>query len=228
MTNLTFQTVTADGEGTLSATISQLVMAGWTGRDEAALWAHIEELKELGVKPPASVPVFYPLAAARMTQSDHIQVSGGGTSGEVEYFLLNQGGTLWVGTASDHTDRELESVSVTLSKQICDKPVSSTLWRYDEVAPHWDRMQLSAWCDFGDGEVLYQRTTLDSMRAPMELVAKGFGNDGLPEGAVMFGGAPSAIGGIRAAASFRLELHDPVLGRSLGHRYTIEALDMPG
>jgi hypothetical protein len=212
----------------LTAEVTSLVMAGWTGRDEKALWHHIEELKELGVKPPASVPVFYPLAAARMTQADTIQVSGEGNSGEVEYFLLKHEGDLYVGTGSDHTDRDLESVSVTLSKQICDKPVSSSLWRYEDAKPHWDQLQLSAWCDFGDGEVLYQQATLDTMREPADLLAKGYEGGSLPEGGVMFGGAPGAIGGIRPAGTFRFELHDPVLGRSLGHAYRIETMPMPG
>jgi len=222
-------TLTFDLEGqALTADVTSLVMAGWTGRDEKALWHHIEELKELGVKPPASVPVFYPLAAARMTQADAIQVSGEGNSGEVEYFLLKHRGELYVGTGSDHTDRDLESVSVTLSKQICDKPVASSLWRFEDVKPHWDKLQLTAWCDFGNGEELYQQATLDTMREPADLLAKGYDGGELPEGGVMFGGAPGAIGGIRPAGIFRFELHDPVLGRSLGHSYRIETMPMPG
>lgn len=224
MSELSFET----GSGVLSVAATSLVMAGWTGRDEKALWHHIEELKELGVKPPVSVPVFYPIAAARVTQADAIQVSGEGTSGEVEYFLLKHKGEYWVGTGSDHTDRDLESVSVTLSKQICDKPVASSLWRFDEVKPHWDRLQVSAWCDFGSGEELYQQATLDSMREPADLLAKGYDGGELPEGGIMFGGAPGAIGGIRPAKSFRMELHDPVLGRSLTQTYRIDTMAMPG
>lgn len=224
MTRLDFEI----GAETLNTEVSSLVMAGWTGRDEKALWHHIEELKELGVKPPASVPVFYPIATARLTQADTIQVSGTGNSGEVEYFLLKHQGALYVGTGSDHTDRDLESVSVTLSKQICDKPVSSSVWRYEDVQPHWDQLRLSAWCDFGNGEELYQRATLDTMREPADLLTKGYDGGELPEGAMMFGGAPGAIGGIRPAGTFRFELHDPVLGRSLGHGYSIETMAMPG
>jgi hypothetical protein len=221
---LTFETES----GAVGTETGRLVMAGWTGRDEAALWRHIEELKELGVKPPAEVPVFYPLSPDRLTQGGLIHVSGEGTSGEVEYFLLQQNGQTWVGLGSDHTDRDLESVSVTLSKQICDKPVATELWRFDEVAPHWDRLVLSAWCDFGEGETLYQQAALDQMRPPADLIRRGFGADAMPDGTVMFGGAPGAIGGIRPAAAFRMELSDPVLGRTLAHAYRIETLPMPG
>ena len=37
--------------------IDDLVIAGWTGRDVAALEHHIEELKAIGVQPPSKVPL---------------------------------------------------------------------------------------------------------------------------------------------------------------------------
>ena len=64
--------------------VEQLVIAGWTGRDETALRKHIKELKEIGVKPPKTTPIFYRVAANLMVFSDVIQVSGPDTSGEIE------------------------------------------------------------------------------------------------------------------------------------------------
>jgi hypothetical protein len=49
---------------------TQLVIAGWAARDEAAVKHHIEELAEIGV-PPSSVPLFYRTAASLLTQSEH-------------------------------------------------------------------------------------------------------------------------------------------------------------
>src|SRR5258708_28829629 len=40
------------------------------------------------------------------------------------------------------TDREVETYGVTVSKQMCDKPLAPLFWPYDEVAPHWDRLML--------------------------------------------------------------------------------------
>ncbi len=40
----------------------------------------------------------------------------------------------------------------------------------------------------------------------------------------MFGGTLGAIGGIRPASRFEMELEDPVLGRSLTHAYDIAVL----
>jgi hypothetical protein len=47
--------------------IDDAIIAGWTGRDPAAVEKHIRELEALGVKRPASTPIFYRFAAARLT-----------------------------------------------------------------------------------------------------------------------------------------------------------------
>ncbi len=61
--------------------INDLVIAGWTGRDVAALNHHIEELKAIGVQPPSKVPLYYRVTASLLTQADSIQVVGDDTSG---------------------------------------------------------------------------------------------------------------------------------------------------
>ena len=58
------------------AEIEDLVIAGWTGRDVAALNRHIEELKAIGVQPPSKVPLYYRVAASLLTQAESIQVPG--------------------------------------------------------------------------------------------------------------------------------------------------------
>jgi hypothetical protein len=40
----------------------------------------------------------------------------------------------------------------------------------------------------------------------------------------MFGGTLAAIGGVRPADRFEMELSDPVLGRTIRHGYNIEPL----
>jgi hypothetical protein len=61
--------------------VATLVVAGWTGRDEAALRHHIEELAAIGVPRPSSVPVFYRNATLNVTQTSRLQVLGPDTSG---------------------------------------------------------------------------------------------------------------------------------------------------
>jgi hypothetical protein len=198
----------------------QLVIAGWTGRDEAALRKHIRELEEIGVKPPKSTPIFYRVAASLFTYADEIQVSGPDTSGEVEFVLLSTPEGLRVAVGSDHTDRKAETIGVSLSKQLCAKPVSGESWRYDEVKPHWEKLMLRAWAD---GE-LYQEGLVSAMRSPEDLLQK----HALKPGWAMFGGTLAAKGGIRPAARFTMELEDPVLKRRLRHEYRVTVLPVEG
>jgi len=55
---------------------SALIVAGWTGRDEAALRHHIEELAAIGVPRPSSVPVFYRNSFLNLTQAPVLEVWG--------------------------------------------------------------------------------------------------------------------------------------------------------
>src|SRR5207247_1618559 len=150
--------------------LNQLVIAGWTGRNAAALEAHIKELEALGVRRPKSVPIFYRVAASLLTQRDAIEVMADASSGEVEFVLYALADGLWIGVGSDHTDRKAETIGVTLSKQMCGKPVGRKVWRYDEVAPHWDRLMLRSFIHVGADRRLYQEGPVTVMRAPEELI----------------------------------------------------------
>ena len=196
--------------------ISQLVIAGWTGRDEAALKKHIRELEEIGVKPPKTTPIFYRVSGSLFCHADEIQVSGPDTSGEVEFVLISSPEGLKVAVGSDHTDRKAETIGVSLSKQLCAKPVSRESWRYEEIKPHWEKLVLRSWAD---GE-LYQEGAVSAMRSPEDLM----GRYPLKPGWAMFGGTLAAKGGIRPAGRFAMELEDPVLRRRLRHEYRVQVL----
>jgi hypothetical protein len=199
----------------------QLVIAGWTGRDEAALRKHIKELEEIGVKAPKTTPIFYRVSANLLTMgAAEIQVSGPDTSGEVEFVLLAKPDGLWVTVGSDHTDRKAETTGVSLSKQLCSKPTAKDAWRYDEVKPHWERLMLRSWAD---GE-LYQQGAVTAMRSPEDLM----GRYPLKTGWAMFCGTLAAKGGIRPAKVFRMELEDPVRKKKLAREYRIDVLPVEG
>ena len=202
-------------------TLRQVIVAGWTGRDAKAVAHHIEELKALGVKPPSQTPLFYRCSVSRVTQATSIEVLGPGTSGEAEFLLLKHAGALWVGVGSDHTDRDLESYGVAASKQICDKPIGSEFWRYDDLAPHWDQLRLRAYAVNSGKRELYQDGTLAAMLPPADLMSRYGGNSDLPDDTLMFCGTLAAIGGIRPAERFECELEDPVLKRRIGCGYDI-------
>ncbi len=208
--------------------ITHCTVAGWTGRDAAAIQHHIDELAAIGVKPPSSVPLYYRTASGMVTQQDRIEVVGKGTSGEIEPFLIAQDGVLYLGLASDHTDRELEAHSVALSKQICEKPVANEIWLFDEVQDHIEQIEMRSWIQEKDGDdwVIYQEGTIASIRPLTDLI-EGSGlinaaNAG--QAAVMLCGTLGAKGGVRPAKRFKMALHDPVLGRTIEHAYKINEL----
>ncbi len=209
---------------TVEADFHTLIVAGWTGRDTAALEHHIEELAALGVPRPSSVPVFYRTSVNGLMQTTRLEVLGPDTSGEVEPVVLAFENGLWLGVGSDHTDRKAETMGIALSKQLCGKVIGETLWRLDDVASHWDRLVIRSHAAIGGKRVLYQEGTLAGMRTPADLMSRYDGGTSLKAGTVMFCGTVGAIGGIRPATRFEMELHDPVLGRTMTHAYDIVAL----
>jgi hypothetical protein len=226
--DLTFTIDAQDTTTPLTLPIDRAVMAGWTGRDPVARDKHIAELEAIGIARPASTPIYYRVSARRLTTEDSIEVSGAESSGEVEFVLIGWQGRIFVGVGSDHTDRKVETYSVTVSKQMCDKPIAPVLWELEDVAAHWDQMILRAFAWIDGARVLYQEGTLDSMLPLKELIQRGFGDAGLPDGCAMFGGTFAAIGGIRPASRFEFELEDPVLKRSIRHGYDVIELPVRG
>ncbi|MBL0923775.1 MAG: DUF2848 domain-containing protein [Sphingomonadaceae bacterium] len=219
--------IDSTGRQSVSVTISQLVIAGWTGRDQLAIEHHIKELEALGIARPRTTPIYYRASATRLTTAPAIEAVGPHSSGEVEYVLLRHQGRTWVGIGSDHTDREVEKYGVTVSKQMCDKPVAPEFWLVDDVAGHWDQLTSRAWIIENGAEILYQQGPLAAMLPPERLITGYFG-DTMREGAAMFCGTHGAIGGIRPSARFRFELADPVLGRTIGAQYEIAELPIEG
>ena len=221
---LTFERLWRERRDQVAAGIETLIVAGWTGRDADLIRHHIEELGALGVPAPSTFPLYYRLAATQLTQTEHLQVLGAATSGEVEPVIVSLADGLWVTVGSDHTDREAEAIGVALSKQLCAKVLGRALWRFEEVEPHWDQLVLRAWAVIGGERGLYQEGPVAGIRKPQELIEGCAGIAGLPAATVMFCGTLGAIGGVRPASRFEMELEDPVLGRRLGHGYDVEAL----
>ena len=73
---LSFELADGGSPRTLDFEARRLVIAGWTGRDAAAIAHHIEELAALGVPAPSAVPLFYRVAINQLSQGDVVQVVG--------------------------------------------------------------------------------------------------------------------------------------------------------
>jgi hypothetical protein len=226
--DLTF-TIDDNGAPTpLTLAIDRAVIAGWTGRDPVARDKHIAELEAIGIARPSTTPIYYRVSARRLTTADVIEVCGGDSSGEVEFVLIGWQGRTFVGLGSDHTDRKVEAYSVTVSKQMYDKPIATELWELEDVIAHWDQMILRSFAWIDGERILYQEGTLDVMLPVDELIRGCFGNGTLPDGCAMFGGTFAAKGGIRPADRFEYEFEDPVLKRSIRHAYDVIALPVLG
>jgi hypothetical protein len=219
--------------------IDDVIVAGWTGRDAAAVEKHIRELEALDVKRPATTPIFYRVSALRLTTATEIEVVGPHSGGEVEFVLLQHGGRMWVGVGSDHTDRKVEAYGVTVSKQMCDKPIAPVFWAFEEIAPHWDTLTLRAHVVENGERKIYQEGSVAAMLAPLDLIGRcplptlppergKVGRGRLPENTLMFCGTLAARGGVRPTERFEFEIEDPVLGRKIAHAYSVRVLPVLG
>ena len=198
----------------------EIIIAGMTGRDVAKVQEHIDELAELGVAPPSTIPIYYRVSASLLTQAPRIQVVGADSSGEVEAVLIGTPEGMLVTVGSDHTDRKVEAQSIALSKQLCPKPISRDAWRFADVAPAWDELELIADCATNGVWSPYQRGGLAAVRRPEDLIGGFFnGLTELPAGVVMFTGTIPVEGEIRASDQLTIGLSDPRNGRALWHGY---------
>jgi hypothetical protein len=215
-----------EGGTPVEVTVSRLVIAGWAGRDSAEVERHIRELEAIGVRRPSTVPCFYEVTPELLTTSESIEVIGEHSSGEVEVVLIQtEADGLLVGIGSDHTDRKVEGYDVAVSKQMCAKPLGRTLWRYSEVAAHWDALIARSWRIDSTGErIPYQEGTLVRLMHPEPLIWRAFGATSMIPQTVLFCGTQPALGPLTPAGAYELELHDPILRRSLRHRYSVDAL----
>jgi len=209
--------------------VHSLIIAGWTGSDLKAMEAHIVELEKLGVKRPKRTPIFYRGAASLLTQDEVIEVVGSSASGEVEPVLFSTPDGLLLGMGSDHTDRHVETIGITLSKQLCAKPIARQCWRFEEVADRWESLVMRSWVTRSGKRELYQEGPLGKLRHPRELMRL-YGGDAyvLPPGTAMFCGTLAAHGDIAPAEIFEMELEDPVLHRRIGDSYRTIELPIEG
>lgn len=206
--------------GAIEFTAQQLTVAGWTGRNREAVDHHIQELADIGISPPTSVPLYYRCSTQLLTQDTELAMLGTDTSGEAEPFLIRQDGKTWLGLASDQTDRALEAHSVAHSKQVCPKPVADTVWDFDAVSDHLDQIELKSWIHENGNWVAYQEGTLAMILPLTQLLEE----SEMKDGGAMLCGTLAAIGGVRPAKQFKMAMHDPVTGKSIEAEYTTENL----
>ena len=224
---LTFRVVAEESSGgRLEVTPRQVVLGGFTGRDAEARDRHIEELRAIGIEPPASFPAFWRVSRHLLTTDSAIEVQGDGTSGEAEFALIGAEGRTWVTIASDQTDREFERVSIPRSKQLCAKVLGTDVMPLNELREAWDDVELTSDVS-ADGVEWepYQRAKLaDLLDVDTLLAGAGLG-DPLPDGTILLSGTVALVDGTtRFLPHFRAALVVPGADVHLRLAYRVDVL----
>ncbi|MGI6128937.1 MAG: DUF2848 family protein [bacterium] len=209
---------------TIAYPVDLILCFGFAGRDQAKVQEHIDELRAIGVECPTETPVIYPAAGYLATSLDTIQVLGKGTGPEVEFAFVPYNESLLIGLASDHTDRDLEKVNINKSKQICQKIISTELWDYEDLVNHWDRLELRGWIGTKGEEKLYHDSLATALLPLEDLIERANKEYELRPGTIVLSGTVPAIGGMATPERFEASLVDPVLGREIRLKYTVQCL----
>ena len=227
MTELIFSL--RDGSS-ITVAVTRLLNAGYTGRSQEEVAAHVAELAELGVPAPKVTPALYPVAPYLAAQVDAVPVQHGRTSGEAEWALVVAGAApedLLLTVACDHTDRALEVHGVAWSKNAGLDVLGRRAWRLLDVEDHLDDLRLRAWVTHDGGpEQLIQDTTLATLLPPrywLTAIA-----ELLVPGTVLLSGTVSMLPEVdQFADQWRVELADPTTGDNLGLSYAVERMPEP-
>ncbi|WP_069806742.1 DUF2848 family protein [Vulcanisaeta thermophila] len=211
-------------ERDIEIAVSDLVVFAWSARSTDIIKRETEELSKIGIAGPKSIPEIYVLQPYLVTTSNYIRKISELNSGEVEYVLLIKNeDEIYVTVGSDHTDREAERCSPLAGKHMYPKIVARRAWPLREVIDHWDDLILRSWILENDEKVPYQEGTTKFLLQPTKLV------DLIKEvvadvkNVIVFSGTiPTIKGQIKPSSYFEVELHDPVLNRSISHYYWVE------
>jgi len=206
----------------ISAAVNRLLGAGMTNREQSLIDAHIAELAEQNIPPPPHIPFLFPAMPTLATNASELAVLGELTTPELEFALFRSQGVDYVTVASDQTDRVLEQTHLLVSKNACPKILGAQAWPVDEVADHWDAIQMRSTSE----EVLLQEGNFAQFIAHADMLALAAQYDGSEhEGRiVMSGTVPTLALPRKGEVTVVLELIDPVLDRTLRHAYTVHPM----
>jgi len=198
--------------------LRKVINAGYTGRDQASVMAHIEELKEKGIPAPDETPTYFPVFPKCVTQEENHEVlHENDNTGEAEYVLLFHGEDVFVAAGNDHTDRKLEEVDIPKAKQVYPNFISRDVWRLSDVLDHWDSLEIKSWIINAGKKVLFQESNLSALMAPQELIKRIRKIVKLPvlDGLVVYSGTIASLFSIDYSPYFEVVINDPVKKRTL-------------
>lgn len=222
MSNIKFNLHKLDGVTEINMNYDELLVIGYAGRDMEKTMEHIKELEEeLGVAPPKKIPTIFQCSNLLLTQDEDLEFVGNMTSGEVEYVIVLIDGKVYIGIGSDHTDRDLESVSVLKSKQVCAKPIGLDIWDYEDVKDHWDDIKLNSIQTIDGEDVAYQAGSLADILVPEKILEELYNRVGDIKNSIIFSGTVPLADGFKYGQYFKGEMVDHKLNRKLTLNYKV-------
>jgi hypothetical protein len=205
-----------------------IINAGYTGRNQAAVQAHIDELRAEGIPAPDKIPTYFAKFVEKMTQSEFFEVlDENDHSGEAEFVVLIDKNAFYIGVGSDHTDRKLEMIDIPKAKQVYPNTIGKDVWRLKDVADHWDKIVLRSWIKANSVKTLFQEAELNVMLDANDLIKRVKGLLTQPSninGLVIYSGTVAALFKADYSSYFEVELEDPILGRKISNKYNMTCI----
>ncbi len=186
--------------------------------------AHQNEVADVGVRIAFDIPAprIYPMAVTSITTDTEIGVHHERTSGEAELVIVVSGGETYLGVGSDHTDRDLETISIIWSKQYCPSVLAPDVWRWRDVEAHWDELRLTSTVDgraYQDSPAAVFRRPDDILKVLEDRVGE------LPAEYLVYCGTYTTIDNtIGFGDVWTATLADPVAGDELALSYRVTPL----
>lgn len=207
----------------------RLLNAGYAGRDQQQVQAHIDELAHLGVPAPTTTPTLYPVAPYLAQQTEAVQVQHAETSGEAEWAIVVTGPDeedVLLTCACDHTDRKLEVHGVAWSKNASPDVLGRKAWRLSDVADRLDDIRISA--RVGTDRQVIQDTTLGALLPPKYWLDILRTNGWFEAGTILISGTVPMVEGVNQFAdTWEVALTDPDTGDEITCGYRVQVLPAP-
>lgn len=207
-------------------TVEQVICIGYSGRNQEKVQEHIDELADMGIPRPPQVPTLFPMRLTSVITNGKMQVIGEQTSGEAELVFIfgDSEEEVFVTVGSDHTDRELETVHIGKSKQVCEKPVAETVWKVEEVEEHWDEMILKTDIQVNGEWSLYQEEKVSAI-LPFEKIKNALKDRNIQLiRSIFYAGTVPLKDGFKFGEAYKMSLIDPVKEREIELHYSVKEL----
>lgn len=210
-----------------SFSVSSVYCIGYSGSDSKKVQDHIDELAELGIPKPPEVPMLYPVRVSNLNQNGKMEIIGKKTSGEAEIVLIfgEQESEIYVSVGSDHTDRELESVDINKSKQICDKPLAKEAWPLSKLIDGWNELKLVSKVLINGKWEAYQEQNVTAI-LPLEKILAYLNKKSLDlKNSVVFAGTVPLLNGFKYGDAYEVELVNTLNNKSISCTYFVKNLE---